>query len=85
MLFDWFGSVKDVLLFASYAGTIGILVFRAGKFTRAIESMQAEISSLRDVAKTVADVLTAVAVQKVELSYIRKDIDEIKHGRGLIA
>lgn len=84
MLFDWFGSVKDVLLFASYAGTIGILVFRAGKFTRAIESMQTEITGLKDVARTVAEVLTTVAVQKVELSYIRKDIDEIKHGKGFV-
>lgn len=83
-MFEWLGSIKDVLLFASYAGTIGILVFRAGKFTKAIEAMQAEISGLREVAKTVADILTTVAVQKVELSYIRKDIDDIKHGKGFV-
>jgi len=84
-MFEWVASLKDVVLFAGYAGTIALLVFRAGKFTKAIESMQAEITNLKDVAKTVADVLTAVAVQKVELTYIRKDIDDIKHGKGFVA
>lgn len=81
-MIEWSLRFGDLMVVASFIGTIGIYIFRAGKLTAAIDSMQKEIIGLKDIAKVVADVLTTVAVQKVELSHLRGDVEELKHGIG---
>ncbi len=82
---DWSVRLGDLIVLLGFLGTIAMYGFRAGRFAAALDIMRSEITSLKDVAKTVADVLTTVAVQKVELSNIREDIQELKHGKGFIA
>jgi hypothetical protein len=60
------------------------VAFKAGGFTKSIDAMQAEITALKVVASSVADVLTTVAVQKNEIEHIRTDLDDLKRGRGFI-
>lgn len=77
-MIDWSFRFGDVMVIMSFLGTIGMFIYRGGRFTRAIESMQEEISALKKVAESVAGVLTAIAVQKIELEHVREDIKEIK-------
>jgi predicted methyltransferase len=78
---DWAIKLTDLLVIAGFAGTVGAMLFRSGRVFHSITSMQIEIKELKDVAKSVAEVLTTVAIQKVELDHMREDIDEIKKNR----
>lgn len=81
---DWSIKPSEVLVIGSFIGTIGMYMFKAGRVAAAIDRMQQEIIALKDVAKTVTEVLTNLAIQKTELAFIREDIHELKHGRGFI-
>lgn len=83
-MIDWSIRAGDMLVLAGFLGGSLALVFRGGKLYAAIEVMQNEIRSLKDVAAQIGAVLTTVAVQKVEIERIREDVREIKHGRGFV-
>jgi hypothetical protein len=74
----------DILVVLGLVGTCMTIAFKAGGFTTSLDAMQAEITELKTVASTVADVLTTVAVQKNEIEHIRTDVDDLKRGRGFI-
>lgn len=75
---DWVLRLGDVIIVLGFAGTILLSSYKVGKLASAFEGMQKEIISLKDVAKSVADVLTTVAVQKSEIAHIRDDVDELR-------
>lgn len=81
-MFEW-SVIAQLITLASFLGTVLFGIFKLGKFTQTLLSMQSEITAIKDIAKTVADVLTTVAVQKVEISHLREDLEELKHGIGL--
>ena len=49
-----------------------------------METMQKEISDIKETLKLNASTLTLVATQKVELENIKQDIFEMRHGKGFI-
>lgn len=83
-MIDWSIRAGDMLVLAGFLGGSLALVFRGGKLYAAIEVMQNEIRSLKDVAAQIGAVLTTVAVQKTEIERIREDVRELKYGRGFI-
>lgn len=74
----------DILVILSLVGSGVMYAFKSGRFAESIANMQKEIVALKEVAKTIGDVLTMVAVQKTEIKNIQDDIKEMKHGEGFI-
>lgn len=83
-MIDWNVRVGDLLVVASLAGTGIVYAFKSGRFAESIGNMQKEIVALKETMKVVGDVLTLVAVQKVEIKNIQDDIRELKHGDGFV-
>lgn len=83
-MIEWTIRAGDILTLLGFGGTGILLAFKLGGFTKSIEAMQIEIVELKEVAKAVGSVLTTVAVQKAELEHLRSDVDDLKHGRGLV-
>ena len=83
-MIDWSVKFGDLLSLGSLLGVIGVFVFRGGRLYSALDSMQSEIAGLKKVAENIGAILTTVAVQKNEIEHIRNDIEDLKHGRGLI-
>lgn len=83
-MIEWSIRLGDILVLFGLGGTVISLAYRAGRFAETLTAMQAEIVDLKNVAKGVTQVLTTVAVQKVELQHLRIDVDELKHGRGFV-
>ena len=83
-MIDWSVRLGDILVLVGLGGAVVTFAFKVGVFTRGMESMRSEITDLKDVAKSVANVLTTVAVQKNELEHLRTDVDDLKRGRGFI-
>ena len=46
--------------------------------------MQKQIASMEQVSKTIAGALTTLAVQKVQIERIEKDVDGLKRGEGYV-
>lgn len=83
-MIDWNVRIGDLLVVASLAGTGIVYAFKSGRFAESIANMQKEIVALKDALKVIGDVLTLVAVQKVEIKNIQEDIKELKHGEGFV-
>lgn len=83
-MIDWSVRFGDLLVVGSLSGTGLIYAFKSGRFTESIKNMQREIVALQDLAKSIAALLTTVAVQKTELENIREDVRELKHGEGFV-
>lgn len=83
-MIEWSIRAGDVMVLLGFLGGSLALVFRGGKLYAAIEVMQNEIRSLKEVAAQIGSVLTTVAVQKVEIEHIRKDISDLRRGNGWI-
>jgi hypothetical protein len=83
-MIEWSIRLGDIMVLLGLGGTMLTLAYRAGRFAETLAAMQSEIVELKDVAKAVTQVLTTVAVQKVELEHMRVDVNELKHGRGFI-
>lgn len=83
-MIDWNVRVGDLLIVGSLAGTGVVYAFKSGRFAESIKNMQQEIKALKEVANSIASLLTTVAVQKTELENIREDVRELKHGEGFV-
>lgn len=91
-MIDWNVRVGDLLVVAGLAGTCILYAFRSGRFAESILTMQREIKELKDVAKSLAIVVTAQAVQTnrldtqgERLNILDKRVEDLRHGNGFIA
>lgn len=81
-------SVDNVLKATAIVG--GIISFIVYVRTELV-SLRADIAQIKDHQTMLMDnikqlnnILTQIAVQDVRLSMMEKDIDELRHGRGLV-
>jgi len=91
-MIDWNVRVGDILVVVSLAGTCLFYAFRSGQFAESIKTMQREIKDLKEVAKSLAAVVTTQAVQSnrldtaaERLNMMDRKIEELRHGDGFIA
>lgn len=89
-MIDWNVRIGDILVIVSLVGTCIFYAFRSGRFAESIITMQREIKELKDVAKSLAMIITAQAVQTVRLdsqgdrlNQIDDKIERIRRGEGL--
>lgn len=66
-MIDWNVRVGDILVVLSLAGTCIFYAFRSGRFAENIVTMQRELKELKEVAKSLAVIITQQAVQTVRL------------------
>lgn len=83
-MIDWNIRFGDILVVVSLAGTGIVFAYKTGAFTESVKAMQRELEALKAIAKTISDVLTTVATQKVEIEHIKQTINELKHGNGFV-
>lgn len=83
-MIDWNIRFGDVLVVASLGCTVLVFAYKTGAFTESVNAMQKELESLKAIARTISQVLTTVATQKVEIEHIKEDIRELKHGEGFV-
>lgn len=83
-MIDWDVRAGDLLVMASLAGTAFVYAFKSGRFAETINIMQEEIKELKDSTKIIATAMTTMAVQKVQIERIEKDINDMKRGRGYV-
>lgn len=83
-MIDWNVRFGDLLVVASLLGSAVIYAFRSGRFAESIANMQQDIADMKEAGKSLAALLTTVAVQKTELENIRQDVRELKHGEGFV-
>lgn len=90
-MIDWNVRIGDILVVLSLAGTCIFYAFRSGRFAESIITMQREIKELKEVAKSLAVIITQQAVQTVRLdsqgerlNMMDQKIEDIRHGDGLI-
>lgn len=91
-MIDWNVRVGDILVVLSLAGTCIFYAFRSGRFAESIVTMQSEIRELKDLAKSLAIVITAQAVQTQRLdtqgdrlNILDKRVEDLRRGDGYIA
>lgn len=90
-MIDWNFRIGDVAVIMSLAGTCIFYAFRSGRFAENILTMQKEITELKEVAKSLAVIITAQAVQTVRqdsqgerLNILDKRVEDLRHGEGFI-
>lgn len=90
-MIDWNVRVGDILVVLSLAGTCIFYAFRSGRFAESIITMQREIRELKEVAKSLAVIVTQQAVQTVRLdsqgerlNSLDDKIEGLRRGEGLI-
>lgn len=91
MAIDWNVRVGDIAVVASLVGTCIFYAFRSGKFAGSIEQMQKEITELKEVAKSLAVIVTQQAVASVRmdtqgerLNILDKRLEDLRRGEGFI-
>lgn len=89
-MIDWNFRAGDLLVVASLAATCVLYAFKTGRFTASVENMEAQITELKEVAKSLAVIITQQAVQTVRLdaqgerlNQIDDKIERIRRGEGL--
>ena len=83
-MIDWNIRFGDILVVASLVGTLFVFAYKTGAFTESVNAMKKEMEALKDIAKTISEVLTTLAVQKTEIEFLREDMHEMKRGRGFV-
>jgi len=84
-MIDWNVRAGDLLVLAGFAGTGFVYAFKSGRLAETIEIMEKEIEKLQESYKMIALALTTMAVQKVQIERMDRDIIDMKHGRGFIS
>lgn len=89
-MIDYSIRLGDVLVIVSLAGTCMFYAFKSGRFTETIVQMRSEIKELKEVAKSLAVIITNQAVQTVRLdsqgerlNMMDDKIERIRRGEGL--
>lgn len=90
-MIDWNVRVGDILVVVSLAGTCIFYAFRSGRFAESIITMQREIREMKEVAKSLAVIITNQAVQTVRmdsqgerLNSLDDKIEDLRRGDGYI-
>lgn len=90
-MIDWNVRVGDILVVVSLAGTCIFYAFRSGRFAESIITMQREIREMKEVAKSLAVIITQQAVQTVRmdsqgerLNSLDDKIEDLRRGDGYI-
>lgn len=90
-MIDWNVRVGDILVVLSLVGTCIFYAFRSGRFAESIITMQREIREMKEVAKSLAVIITQQAVQTVRmdsqgerLNSIDDKIERLRHGERLV-
>lgn len=90
-MIDWNVRIGDILVVLSLAGTCIFYAFRSGRFAESIITMQREIRELKEVAKSLAVIITQQAVQTVRLdsqgerlNIMDKRVEDLRRGDGFI-
>jgi len=83
-MIDWNIRFGDILVVASLIGTVLVFAFKTGAFTESVNARKKEIEGLRTIAESISEVLGIISVQKKEIEFLWKTIDELKRGRGWI-
>lgn len=90
-MIDWNVRIGDILVVVSLAGTCIFYAFRSGRFAESIITMQREIKELKEVAKSLAIIITNQAVQTVRqdsqgerLNILDRRIEDLRKGEGYI-
>lgn len=81
---DWTLRLSDVLVVLGFAGTAGILLFRAGGFVKALGYLQKQITDLQSATNGIALAIAQMAIQAKEIEWLRRDVDDLRRGRGYI-
>lgn len=89
-MIDYSVRLGDILVVVSLTGTCLFYAFKSGRFTESIAQMQKEITELKEVAKSLAVIITNQAVQTVRvdsqgerLNLMDDKIERIRRGEGL--
>lgn len=90
-MIDWNFRIGDVAVIMSLVGTCIFYAFRSGRFAENILTMQKEITELKEVAKSLAVIITNQAVQTVRqdsqgerLNILDKRVEDLRRGEGFI-
>lgn len=90
-MIDWNFRIGDIAVILSLAGTGIFYAFRSGRFAQSIITMQREITELKEVAKSLAVIITNQAVQTVRLdtqgerlNLLDRRIEDLRRGEGII-
>jgi SMC interacting uncharacterized protein involved in chromosome segregation len=90
MTLDWNIRAGDVMVVVSLAGTCLLYATKVGRFAENMDNMKAEIKELKEVAKSLAVIITQQAVQTVRLdtqgerlNHLDDKIERIRRGEGL--
>lgn len=90
-MIDWSFRFGDIAVIGSLAGTCIFYAFRSGRFAENISTMQKEITELKEVAKSLAVIITQQAVASVRmdsqgerLNIMDKRVEDLRRGDGYI-
>lgn len=81
---DWSFRIGDIVVIAAFLGTIILQAVYIGKFIMRLEIMEARFSSFEESQKLIVGALTTIAVQSSRLDRLERDVNEIRHGEGLV-
>lgn len=89
-MIDWSFRAGDLLVVVSLIGTCLFYATKVGRFTENIINMKGEIKELKEVAKSLAVIITQQAVSTVRLDaqgerldHLDDKIERIRRGEGL--
>jgi hypothetical protein len=89
-MIDWSIRAGDLLVVASFAGTCLVYATKVGGWGETINNMKKEITELKEVAKSLAVIITQQAVsstrldsQGERLNLMEDKIERIRRGEGL--
>jgi hypothetical protein len=83
-MIDWNIRFGDILVVAGLIGTVLVFAYKTGAFTESVNAMKKEMEGLKNIAEGIGEVLSIISVQKKEIEFLWKTIDELKRGRGWI-
>jgi DNA repair ATPase RecN len=86
---DWTISLGNILTILSVIGSVVTLVYSMKNdisiLKRDIDYLQDSHKALTEAFNQLGKILTQVAVQDQRLNMLEKRVDELAHGKGLIA
>lgn len=88
-MLDWTISVGNILTILSVIGSVVTLVYSMKNdisiLKRDIDYLQDSHKALTEAFNQLGKILTQVAVQDQRINMLEKRVDEIAHGKGLVA
>lgn len=82
-MIDWDATLK-ILGVAAFIGSCLYYSYQAGGFAKSIAVMNKRLESVEQTQKAIASVITTLAVQKVQIERMERDIGDLRRGKGFI-